>query len=134
MWPDHCVQGTKGSELLPELDVAKVHEIVEKGQDKRVEMYSAFADPFQNPCVSKSGLAKLLHDAQVTDVFVAGLAADYCVRYTALDSAKEGFKTRVIGEATRAVDPSSMDVILKEYDEAGVIVIAKDDESLKLVK
>lgn len=134
LWPDHCVQGTKGSELLPELDVAKVHEIVEKGQDKRVEMYSAFADPFQNPCVSKSGLAKLLHDAQVTDVFVAGLAADYCVRYTALDSAKEGFKTRVIGEATRAVDPSSMDVILKEYDEAGVIVIAKDDESLKLVK
>ncbi|KAJ4299765.1 NAD(+) salvage pathway protein [Kalmusia sp. IMI 367209] len=134
LWPDHCVQGTKGSELLPELDTAKVHVVVEKGQDKRVEMYSAFADPFENPCVSKSGLAKLLHEAEVTDVFVAGLAADYCVRYTALDSAKEGFKTRVIGEATRAVDPSSMDTILKEYDEAGVIVIAKDDESLKLVK
>lgn len=134
LWPDHCVQGTKGSELLPELDTTKVHVVVEKGQDKRVEMYSAFADPFENPCVSKSGLAKLLHEAEVTDVFVAGLAADYCVRYTALDSAKEGFKTRVIGEATRAVDPSSMDIILKEYNEAGVIVIAKDDESLKLVK
>ncbi|KAL5383102.1 hypothetical protein DPSP01_006082 [Paraphaeosphaeria sporulosa] len=130
LWPDHCVQGTKGAELLPELNVTKVHEIVEKGQDTRVEMYSAFADPFKSPCVSKSRLAKLLHDAEITDVFVAGLAADYCVRYTALDAAREGFKTRVIGEATRAVDPSSMDSVLKEYDEAGVTVIEKDDESL----
>ncbi|KAF1966713.1 Isochorismatase hydrolase [Bimuria novae-zelandiae CBS 107.79] len=134
LWPDHCVQGTKGSELLPELDIKQVHKIVEKGQDKRVEMYSAFADPFTNPCVSKSELAKLLHDAGVTDVFVAGLAADYCVRYTALDAAKEGFKTRVIGEATRAVDPSAMDEVLKEYEQAGVTVIGKDDESLTLVK
>jgi nicotinamidase-related amidase len=107
---------------------------VEKGQDTRVEMYSAFADPFKSPCVSRSGLAKLLHDAGITDVFVAGLAADYCVRYTALDAAKEGFNTRVIGEATRAVDPSSMDVVLKEYDEAGITIIATDDESLQLVK
>lgn len=128
------MQGTTGSELLPELDIKQVDEIVEKGQDKRIEMYSAFADPFKNPCVSKSGLAKLLHDAGVTDVFVAGLAADYCVRYTALDAAKEGFTTRVIGEATKAVDPSGMDQVLKEYQEAGVTVIGKDDESLQLVK
>jgi nicotinamidase-related amidase len=131
LWPKHCVQGTKGAELLPELDTSKVHTIVEKGQDKRVEMYSAFADPFKNPCVSKSNLAKILHDEGITDVFVAGLAADYCVKYTAIDSAQEGFKTRVIGEATRAVDPASMDGVLKEYKEAGVTVIAKDDASLK---
>lgn len=130
LWPDHCVQGTQGAELLPELDVTKVHEIVEKGQDKRVEMYSAFADPFKSPCVSRSGLAKLLHESEITDVFVAGLAADYCVRYTALDAAKEGFKTRVIGEATRAVDPSSMDAVLRDYAEAGITVVDKDDESL----
>ena len=134
LWPDHCVQGTQGSELLPELDVKNVHKIVEKGQDKRVEMYSAFADPFKNPCVSKSELAKLLHDAEITDVFVAGLAADYCVRYTALDAAKEGFKTRVIGPATRAVDPSNMEEVLKEYKEAGVTIIDMDDESVKSVK
>jgi nicotinamidase-related amidase len=94
-------------------------------------MYSAFADPFKNPCVSQSDLAKILHDEGVTDVFVAGLAADYCVRYTAIDSAKEGFKTRVVGEATRAVDPATMDEVLKEYNDAGVTVIAKDDASLK---
>lgn len=133
LWPDHCVQGTKGAELLPELDVQKVHKIVEKGQDKRVEMYSAFADPFRDPSVATSGLAKLLHDADITDVFVVGLAADYCVRYTALDAAKEGFKTRVIEDATRAVDPSSMDAVLREYSEAGVTVIGHD-ETLELVK
>lgn len=131
LWPVHCVEGTKGAELLPELDVTKIHKIVEKGQDTRVEMYSAFADPFKNPCVTESGLAKLLHDAGITDVFVAGLAADYCVRCTALDAAREGFITRVIGQATRAVDPSGMDAVLKEYDEAGVTVIEKDDESLR---
>lgn len=131
LWPDHCVQGTPGAELLPELDVAQVHRIVEKGQDKRVEMYSAFADPFEQPCVSKSDLAKILHDEGITDVFVAGLAADYCVKCTAVDAAKEGFTTRVIGEATRAVDPTAMDDVLKAYEAAGVAVISKDDASLK---
>lgn len=125
------MQGTKGAELLPELDVAKVHRIVEKGQDKRVEMYSAFADPFEQPCVSRSGLAKILHDEGITDVFIAGLAADYCVKCTAVDAAKEGFKTRVIGEATRAVDPAGMDDVLKAYEAAGVEVVSKDDASLK---
>ena len=131
LWPKHCVQGTKGAELLPELNVSKVNKIVEKGQDKRVEMYSAFADPFEDPCVSRSDLAKILHDAGITDVFIAGLAADYCVKCTAIDAAEEGFKTRVVGEATRAVEPSAMDAVLKEYEEAGVTVIAKDDDSLK---
>jgi nicotinamidase-related amidase len=134
LWPPHCIQGTSGANLLPELDVSKVDEIVEKGMDKRVEMYSAFADPFNDPCVSESGLSKILQEKGVTDVFVAGLAADYCVSCTALDAAKGGFKTRVIGEATKAVDPRSMDKVLKEYEEAGVEVINKDDESIKRVE
>lgn len=134
LWPDHCVQGTKGSELVPELDVSLVHAIVEKGQDKRVEMYSAFADPFKNPCVSKSNLAKILHDEGVTDVYVAGLAADYCVRYTAIDSSNEGFKTWVVGEATKAVDPSAMDQVHEEYSKVGVKVISKDAQEIEKVK
>jgi nicotinamidase-related amidase len=107
---------------------------VEKGQDKRVEMYSAFADPFKSPRVTESGLAKTLRDAEVTDVFVVGLAADYCVKHTAIDSAKEGFKTWVIGEATKAVDPSSLDSVYQEYAKAGVSVIGKDDVQVKSVK
>jgi nicotinamidase-related amidase len=134
LWPDHCVQGTKGAELLPELDVGKVDHIVEKGQDKRVEMYSAFADPFRNPCVAKSNLAKTLQDAAITDVFVVGLAADYCVKYTAIDSAEEGFKTWVVGEATKAVDPSSLNAVYAEYDKVGVSVIAMDGAQIGKVK
>jgi nicotinamidase-related amidase len=132
LWPDHCVQGTKGAELLPELDVSKVHHIVEKGQDKRVEMYSAFADPFTNPNVARSKLAQLLKDKGVTDVYVAGLAADYCVKCTALDAQKEGFKTWVVGEATRAVDPTCMLGLLEEYHRAGITVIDRDDAVKKL--
>jgi nicotinamidase-related amidase len=128
------VQGTKGAELLPELDAGKIDHIVEKGQDKRVEMYSAFADPFKSPRVTESNLAKTLRDANVTDVFVVGLAADYCVKHTALDSAKEGFKTWVIGEATKAVDPSSSDDVRKEYEKHGVLVITKDDAQVEKVK
>jgi nicotinamidase-related amidase len=127
LWPDHCVQGTKGSELLPELDMDKVQHIVEKGQDKRVEMYSAFADPFTNPTVSRSNLAKLLHDAEVTDVFVAGLAADYCVHFTALDAHKEGFKTWVVEDATRAVTPEALPELYKKYVKLGIKLVQKDE-------
>ena len=134
LWPDHCIQGTKGAELLPELHTTKVDHIVEKGQDKRVEMYSAFADPFKSPCVAKSGLAETLRKAGITDVYVVGLAADYCVRYTAIDAQKEGFKTWVVGEATKAVDPSSMEAVLKEYEQHGVKVISKDDAQMLKVK
>lgn len=134
LWPDHCVQGTEGAELLPELDVGKINHIVEKGQDKRVEMYSAFADPFTNPCVAQSNLAQTLRDACITDVFVVGLAADYCVKFTAMDAAKEGFKTWVIGEATKAVDPSSLGAVYAEYEKLGVSVIGKDDGQIGRVK
>lgn len=127
------MQGTKGAELLPELDVSKVDHIVEKGQDKRVEMYSAFADPFQTN-VTRSGLSQILHEAGITDVFIAGLASDYCVKFTALDSAKEGFKTWVVGEATKAVDPSTLDDIYQEYATVGVSVISKDDGAIQRVK
>lgn len=128
------MQGSKGADLLPELDLGKIDHIVEKGQDKRVEMYSAFADPFKSPRVTESNLAKTLRDADVTDVFVVGLAADYCVKYTAIDSAKEGFKTWVIGEATKAVDPSSLDDVHREYEKHDVSVISKNDAQVGKVK
>ena len=134
LWPDHCIQGTKGAELLSELLVSKVDCIVEKGQDKRVEMYSAFADPFKSPCVAKSDLAATLRTAGITDVYVVGLAADYCVKYTAIDAQKEGFKTWVISDAVKAVDPSSMDNVHKEYAANGVTVIGKGDAQIQKVR
>ncbi|KAF2822619.1 Isochorismatase hydrolase [Ophiobolus disseminans] len=134
LWPDHCVQGTKGSELVPELDVSKVDKIVNKGLDKRVEMYSAFADPFKNPCVARSDLSQSLREVGVTDVYVVGLAADYCVKATAIDSQKEGFKTWVVGDATKAVDPSSLGKVHEEYARLGVAVVAKDSPEVRKVK
>jgi nicotinamidase-related amidase len=128
------VQGTKGAELLPELHVDKVDHVVEKGQDRRVEMYSAFADPFRSPCVAKSNLAKTLRDADITDVYVVGLAADYCVKHTAIDSAKEGFQTWVVGEATKAVDPSSFGAVYGEYKKVGISVVGMDDAQIGKVR
>jgi len=97
-------------------------------------MYSAFADPFLNPTVSRSKLASILKDAKVSDVFVVGLATDYCVKFTALDSAKEGFKTLVVGDAARPVDPTSLDDVYKEFASAGVSVITMDSDEIKKVK
>lgn len=132
LWPNHCVQGTKGSELLPELDQSKLHKIVEKGQDSRVEMYSAFADPFTQPTVSRSSLAQTLRDAQITDVYIVGLAADYCVKYTALDAQKEGFTTWVIPEATKPVDPTALAEVSTEYGKVGIAQVSKDETVRRL--
>lgn len=134
LWPVHCVQGTRGAELLPEIDVSKLDHIVQKGQDKRVEMYSAFADPFKNPTVTRSDLGETLRNAGITDVYVVGLAADYCVNFTAIDSQKEGFKTWVVRDATKAVDPTSMEEVHNGYDSLGVSVIGKDDAQVQRVK
>ncbi|KAJ7092388.1 Isochorismatase-like protein [Mycena belliarum] len=105
LWPVHCVQGTTGAQLVPDLDVAKVNHIIEKGQDKRVEMYSAFWDPFVNPRVAESGLRGYLREHGVGTVYVVGLAMDYCVKATAEDAASEGLETYVIKDGTKAVDP-----------------------------
>ncbi|KIK71529.1 hypothetical protein GYMLUDRAFT_211845 [Collybiopsis luxurians FD-317 M1] len=107
LWPVHCVQGTPGAELIPELEISRVDTVIEKGKDPRVEMYSAFEAPFRNPIVKEasSGLGQTLREAGVTDVFVVGLAMDYCVQNTAKDAVSEGFNTYVISEATKAVDP-----------------------------
>lgn len=105
LWPVHCVQGSNGAGLVPELNLSQIDHVVQKGQDKRVEMYSAFRDPFKNP-VSQTNLANLLKDASVDTVFVVGLAADYCVKETALHATEEGFRTFIVEEATKAVDGS----------------------------
>jgi nicotinamidase-related amidase len=123
LWPDHCVQGTNGAKLIPELDQTKIDHIIEKGQDKRVEMYSAFADPFLNPTVSRSKLEDILREAGITDIYCVGLAMDYCLKFTAIDAAKAGFTTFVINEGTKAVDPSAWSAVEKQLKKAGVQMV-----------
>ncbi|KAF2404653.1 Isochorismatase hydrolase [Trichodelitschia bisporula] len=134
LWPNHCVQHTSGAALVPELDIDRVQHVVEKGQDPRVEMYSAFADPFLSPTVSRSGLADMLRAAEVTHVFIVGLALDYCVKFTALDAAKEGFATYVIAEGTKPVDPGAWADVGNTFAGNGVGLIREDSTMVDKVR
>lgn len=127
------MQGTSGAELVPELDLTKVDKVVEKGLDARVEMYSAFYDPLKSPRCSDSGLAGVLKGEGVTDVFVVGLAADYCVRFTAEDAAAEGFRTVIVEEGTRAVDEEGWRKVREEIEGKGVKVVRMHGEEVRRV-
>lgn len=124
LWPVHCVQGTDGAKLVPELDKSLLDEVIEKGQTREVEMYSAFYDPFEQPRVADSGLSGRLKQAGVTDVYVVGLAGDYCVKCTAVDAVKEGFKVFIVEEGTRCVDPGGWEDCKAELEQAGVRVVS----------
>ncbi|KAH8173879.1 isochorismatase family protein [Sarocladium implicatum] len=131
LWPDHCVQMTPGAELAPELDQEKLDDVVDKGMVSSVEMYSPFYDPFR---VSDSGLAGRLKRQGVTHVFVAGLAADYCVKATAEHAADEGFTTYIIEEGTKPVSPEKWDEVRKGIVDHGVKMISIDSEEVGKVK
>ncbi|KAK3111823.1 NAD(+) salvage pathway protein [Teratosphaeriaceae sp. CCFEE 6253] len=136
LWPDHCVQGTPGCELIPELDASKLDLVVDKGMDSRVESYSAFGPPFRNPRVAMSGLGDKLRDAGVTHVFVCGLAWDFCVKATAAGAAEEGFKTFALEDACRGIDGSEegLAAARKELESHGVRVIGVGSTDLDIVR
>lgn len=127
LWPDHCVQGTRGVELVPDLDLSRVDHIIEKGQDSRVEMFSAFEAPLFDPPVARSDLEDTLRSAGITDIYVVGLASDFCVRWTAVDGARHGFRTYVIEEATRAVWPEKMAETHADYEQGGITRTTMDE-------
>jgi nicotinamidase/pyrazinamidase len=114
-WPVHCVQGTIGAELHPELDRALVDVVVDKGQDPGTEGYSGF---------EATGLAELLHRRGVDHVTVVGLATDYCVKNTALDALRGGFGVTVDSTAVRGVDvsPGDSELALAELRTAGASI------------
>jgi len=121
LWPVHCVQGTRGAELVPGLDTGPIARIIQKGTDREVDSYSGF---FDNDHRRGTGLAEYLHDEQVDEVYVCGLATDYCVKYTALDARSLGFATVLIADAARGVELATGDVrrAVEEMQAAGVQV------------
>lgn len=131
LWPDHCVVETNGAKLIPEIEQQHLTSLIFKGQDKRVECYSAFGPPFRNPVMAGSDLDSILKGSSVEDVWVVGLAYDYCVKHTALDAAEHGYRTYVLEGATKAVDPSeeSIQAVREELRKAGVTVV-EGEESL----
>lgn len=115
-WPDHCVQGTYGAELSKLIDQGRVEAIFRKGMDRRIDSYSAF---FDNGHLKATGLEGYLKGRGVSDVHICGLAADYCVWYTAKDALALGFETVILGDATRAINEEDLPGLYKELNSHG---------------
>lgn len=106
MWPDHCVQNSQGAMFHSQLKVELIDHIIKKGTNPEVDSYSGF---FDNDQKSATGLGDFLKTMKIEEVDVVGLALDYCVKFTAEDAKRLGFKTNVIVDATRAVNLSPKD-------------------------
>jgi nicotinamidase/pyrazinamidase len=119
IWPDHCVQNTPGAEFVAGLRIESIQTIVRKGTDPIIDSYSGF---FDNDHRKQTELADVLHRAGVGDVYILGLATDYCVKFTALDARKLGFQTNLIVDGCRGIDlkPGDVERALEEMRDAGV--------------
>ncbi|KAF2138373.1 uncharacterized protein K452DRAFT_361427 [Aplosporella prunicola CBS 121167] len=134
LWPVHCVAGTAGAALVPDLDTRALDAVVRKGQDPDVEMYSAFGAAWREPRAGRTELARLLRERNVSHVFVTGLALDYCVRCTAVDASEEGFVTLVVREGTRAVEGDKAGEVERELEGLGVRMVSMEGEEVGWVK
>jgi nicotinamidase/pyrazinamidase len=101
LWPDHCVQGTKGAAFRDDLDIPHAELVLRKGYHRAIDSYSAF---YENDRTTRTGLAGYLRERGFTRVFLAGLAYDFCVRYSAEDAKREGFEAVVFQDACRGID------------------------------
>jgi nicotinamidase/pyrazinamidase len=134
LWPDHCVQGSWGAEFHRDLDMSRVAKIIRKGTDPAIDSYSGF---FDNGRRKATGLEDYLRQQNVTDVYVTGLATDYCVLWTARDAQSLGFRTHVIADACRGVElkPGDIDRAFDEMRSSNIEVLTApqlrnaDDES-----
>jgi len=118
LWPEHCVQGTQGAEFHPALQLTRAELILRKGFRREIDSYSAF---FENDRTTATGLAGYLRERGLKRVFLAGLAYDFCVGYSALDARRLGFEVVVLRDACRAIDLSgSVERMEAEFARAGV--------------
>jgi nicotinamidase/pyrazinamidase len=127
LWPKHCVQNTKGSEFHPDLIVIKQDKIIQKGTKPNVESYSAFGDEFGGK-YEKTDLNKWLKNKKITDIILVGVATDYCVYNTALDSIRNGYKVHLILSCTRGVDKDTTEKALEDLTSKGAKFYKSVDE------
>ena len=124
LWPDHCVQGTPGAELHPDLPWQLVSAIVRKGTDPDCDSYSGFRNNWNAGALRPpTGLAGYLRDRGVEEILLCGLARDYCVRWTAEDGVSAGFRVRVLWDLTRPVDPASDNEVQQRFGACGVKIV-----------
>lgn len=120
LWPDHCVQGTKGAEFHPEMETLKITAIFRKGINPEIDSYSGF---FDNSHLHSTGLAGYLREKGATELYFCGLAADICVYFTIIDALNEGFKAVLVEDATCPLNPDEFVKIRKELQEKGVEIM-----------
>ena len=125
LWPDHCIQGSKGAEFHRELITNNSDLIIRKGFRPEIDSYSAF---FENDHKTPTGLEGYLRTRQIKSIYLCGLALDFCVYFSAIDGAKLGFKVFVIEDACRAIDlDGSLDNAIKEMASSGVQLLSSPD-------
>jgi nicotinamidase/pyrazinamidase len=126
LWPDHCIQGSRGAGLTDALDITRLQATFFKGTDPGLDSYSAFYD---NAHRRQTGLADYLRDRSVREFYICGLATDYCVKYSVLDALRLRFTPRVIVDASRAVNlsPDDGERAIAEMAAAGAGICRSSD-------
>jgi nicotinamidase/pyrazinamidase len=126
LWPVHCVAGTHGAAFAAELDTARFDAVVRKGMDPEIDSYSGF---FDNDRQRATGLADRLRELGETELWVLGLATDYCVKATALDALRLGFRTTLVVDGCRAVELQAGDGAraIAELQAAGVTLVTSGE-------
>ena len=125
LWPDHCIQGSNGAQLHAELDLPHAQLILRKGCNPHIDSYSAFLEADRK---TPTGLASYLKERGVQNVFVVGLALDFCVAWSALDARAAGFNTLVIEDACRAIDMNgTLEKAWQDMQAAGVTRITSSE-------
>lgn len=126
LWPRHCVQDTVGADFVATLNTDAIQHVVRKGTDPEIDSYSGF---FDNGHRKQTEMTAVLKDAGVDEVWLMGIATDYCVKFTALDSVEQGFPTVLIADGCRAVNlkPGDGAAAIEEMRRAGVRVVESAD-------
>ena len=126
LWPVHCVEGTFGADFVEGLAVDKLDKIVQKGTDPMIDSYSGF---FDNGKLKQTELDTYLKSQGVSEVYLMGLATDYCVKFTALDAVELGYKTYLIEDACRGVElnPGDIEKALGEMQRAGIRMVKSEE-------
>ena len=126
LWPVHCVQNTPSAEFAPAFDTSRIAHVFHKGTERNIDSYSTF---FDNAHRRHTGLAHYLRKRAIKDIYLMGLALDYCVKYSALDARQLDLNTHVILDGCRGIElkPGDIDRALDEMNRAGAVLLKSSD-------
>jgi nicotinamidase/pyrazinamidase len=126
LWPVHCVQNTRGAEFAPAFNTSRIAHVFHKGVERNIDSYSTF---FDNAHRRHTGLADYLKQRSIKEIYLMGLALDYCVKYSVLDARQLGLNTHVILDGCRGIELEPGDIVraLDEMKRAGAILLESND-------